>query len=127
MEFTVSPGNRDAIWRQLADQVRAAVAQGVLRPGDRLPSVRELARRLVVNPNTIARTYQELEHEGLVHTRQGLGVFVAAGAAPDAPRERELSALTERFLTEAVLLGCQPDEVLAAVRDAMERFHWQGE
>jgi len=127
VEFSVSPGNREAIWRQLADQVRAAVAQGVLRPGDRLPSVRELARRLVVNPNTIARTYQELEHEGLVHTRQGLGVFIAAGVPPKALCQRELTELTERFLTEAVLLGCRPAEVLDAVSDAIERYHWQGE
>jgi GntR family transcriptional regulator len=65
------------IYRQLVEQVRQAVASGVLRPGDRLPSVRELVIELAVNPNTVARAYQELEREGVIETPRGRGSYVA--------------------------------------------------
>ncbi|HHW99476.1 MAG TPA: GntR family transcriptional regulator, partial [Firmicutes bacterium] len=64
------------IYVQLQNQVKQAIAGGVLAPGEQLPSVRELAGRLAVNPNTIARAYQELEREGLIETLRGRGTFV---------------------------------------------------
>ena len=117
MEFQCDPTSRVPIYRQLMDQVRQAVARGRLRPGTRLPSVRALSRELVVNPNTVARAYTELEREGVLNTRQGLGVFVAepqADLSAAARRERLAEAL-DRFLTEAVHLGFSADEVMAAV------------
>ena len=75
MEFQVDPTTRVPIYRQLMDQIRLAVARGRLKPGSRLPSVRVLSRELVVNPNTIARVYTELEREGVLNTRPGLGRF----------------------------------------------------
>ena len=107
MEFQCDPTSRVPIYRQLMDQIRQAVARGRLRPGSRLPSVRVLSRELVVNPNTVARAYTELEREGVLNTRQGLGVFVAepqADLSAAARRERLAEAL-DRFLTEAVHLG----------------------
>jgi len=67
-------------FQQLVDQVKAAVARGALRPGDPIPSVRQLAAQVLVNPNTVARSYRELDREGVIHARRGLGYFVTDGA-----------------------------------------------
>ena len=69
VEFTIDPSSRLPIRRQLSNQIREAVARGKLRPEQRLPSVRELSRSLVVNPNTVARVYGELERDGIVSVR----------------------------------------------------------
>ena len=74
MEFQIDPTCRLPIYRQLAEQLREAVARGRVQPEDRLPSVRDLSRLLVINPNTVARVYTELEREGILNTRAGLGV-----------------------------------------------------
>ena len=78
MDFSIDVASRTPIYRQLADQIRSAIARGRLRANARLPSVRDLSRRLVVNPNTVARVYTELERDGSLVTRPGMGVFVAA-------------------------------------------------
>jgi GntR family transcriptional regulator len=108
------------------DQVRQGVARGRLRPGSRLPSVRALSRQLVVNPNTVARAYTELEREGVLNTRQGLGVFVAEPQADlsAAARRERLSQALDRFLTEAVHLGFSADEVLSAVTKRIRGFQF---
>jgi GntR family transcriptional regulator len=126
MEFQCDPTSRVPIYRQLMDQIRQAIARGRLKPGSRLPSVRALSRELVVNPNTIARTYTELEREGVLHTRQGLGVFVAElhdDLSGSARRER-LAAALDCFLTEAVHLGFSADEVQAAVVRRIRGFQF---
>lgn len=126
MEFSVDPTNRLPIYRQLAIQIREAIARRRLRPGERLPSVREVSRTLVVNPNTVARVYTELEREGVLHTRQGLGVFVAEPKAELSRRARKekLAELLDQFLTEAVYLGFTSDEVIEAVAQRAGDFHW---
>jgi GntR family transcriptional regulator len=128
MEFQCDTTSRTPIYRQLMDQIRQAVARGRLRPGSRLPSVRVLSRELVVNPNTIARAYTELEREGVLNTRQGLGVFVAEPQAElsAAARRERLSAALDRFLTEAVHLGYSADEVMAAVSKRIRGFQFIG-
>ena len=128
MEFQCDPTSRVPIYRQLMDQVRQAVARGRLRAGSRLPSVRVLSRELVVNPNTIARAYTELEREGVLNTRQGLGVFVAEPQAElsAAVRRERLSAALDRFLTEAVHLGFSSDEVMSAVAKRIRGFQFVG-
>src|SRR4051812_16424844 len=76
----VSPADGRPIYGQIADRVRFAVAAGILRPGDMVPSVREVSKQLVVNPNTVARAYRELQGEGLLDTVRGTGLQVADGA-----------------------------------------------
>jgi GntR family transcriptional regulator len=128
MEFQCDPTSRVPIYRQLMDQIRQAIARGRLRPRSRLPSVRVLSRELVVNPNTIARAYTELEREGVLNTRQGLGVFVAepqADLSAGARRERLATAL-DHFLTEAVHLGYSSDEVMSAVAKRIRGFQFIG-
>ena len=127
MQFRIDTSSRLPIYRQLRDQFREAVARGKLRPDDRLPSVRELSRELVVNPNTIARVYTELEREGLLNTRPGLGVFVAEPKTELTKKVRQ-ERLVERldlFLTEAVHLGFSAEEVTTLVDDRVGRFAWQ--
>ena len=127
MQFFLDSGSRLPIYQQLVQQVREHVARGDLAPASRLPSVRELSRELVVNPNTIARAYAELESEGLVVSRPGMGVFIA-NAQPEltrAARERRLHAALDPLLTQAVHLGFTADEVIEHVRKRVEQFQWK--
>ena len=129
MEFRIDPSSRLPIYRQLTNQYREAVARGKLLPEERLPSVRELSRTLVVNPNTIARVYTELEREGLLNTRPGLGVFVAEPKAELTKKVRKgrLQKLLDGFLTEAVHLSFSAAEVVAMVSEGVRQFRWQSE
>jgi GntR family transcriptional regulator len=94
------------IYRQIIEAFQRSIARGELKTGDRAPAVRDLALRLVVNPNTVQRAYQELEREGLFVTRRGLGTFVEATAA-DASRLRDqlASAAARDYLVEMTALG----------------------
>src|SRR5271156_23111 len=75
--FSIAPASDIPIYRQITQHIRLAIIQGRLRIGDQLPAVRQLAEDLVVNPNTVARSYQELIRDGLLESRSGVGVFVA--------------------------------------------------
>jgi GntR family transcriptional regulator len=126
MQFTCDSTGRTPIYRQLIEQIREGVARGKLEPGERLPSVRQLSKDLVVNPNTIARAYTELEREGVLHTRPGLGVFVAkpqAGLKADV-RRRRLVEIIDRLLTEAVHLGVTAEDVRNLIESRMRQFQF---
>src|SRR5262245_1452957 len=107
MAFHIDTASRLPIYQQLVGQIREGVARGELQPDERLPSVRQLSEELAVNPNTIARAYTELERQGILVSRPGLGVFVAAPRQDltKAARDRQLTELLDRWLTEAVHLG----------------------
>ena len=77
-----------AIYVQLMEQVRHAIETGALKAGDQLPPIRKVAEELVVNPNTVAKVYRELEHEGVIELRHGAGAFVAAAGRGAEPEER---------------------------------------
>ena len=118
--------SRLPIYRQLVQQIRQAIARGDVKPDEQLPSVRQLSRDLVINPNTVARAYTELEHEGLLNNRPGRGVFVARprdDLTKDARRRRLVESL-DRFLTEAVNLGFSEEEVTALVSSRSRQFQW---
>ncbi len=105
---------RDArpIYEQVKDGLRRLMVTGVLRSGDRLPSVRQLATQLTVNPNTVARAYSELEAEGFVCTVGGKGTFVAEGQEPSDGRKRELTERLIPILQELRELGLTREEFL---------------
>jgi GntR family transcriptional regulator len=126
MEFQIDPTSRLPIYRQLTRQLREAVARGRVRPDERLPSVRDLSRTLVINPNTVARVYTELEREGVINTRPGLGVFIAHPKAEltRKVRKERLDELLDHFLTEAVHLGFTADEVTGLVTQRAKEFQW---
>ena len=126
MNFSVSMASKLPIYQQLAQQVREAIARGDLVPDAGLPSVRQLSRDLVVNPNTVARAYTELEREGLLVSRPGRGIFVAQprNDLTRAARDRRLTEQLDRWLTEAVHLGYSADEVVALVTRRVRQFQW---
>jgi GntR family transcriptional regulator len=126
MEFRIDPSSRLALYRQIAGQLREAIARGRLSFDERLPSVRDLSRTLVVNPNTVARVYTELEREGLLYTQPGRGVFVARPKAEltQKARRQRLDELLDQFLTAAVHLGFSAEEVLALVKVRVKQFQW---
>ncbi|MAE65220.1 MAG: GntR family transcriptional regulator [Phycisphaeraceae bacterium] len=113
----ITPGSTVPIYRQIVDQVRMAVAAGTLKRGDRLPSVRALAERLVVNPNTVARAYQELSRNGLIESQHGRGVFVAKARQlySRAERMRRLDRAIDVLLGEILTLEMTPEEIRTAL------------
>ena len=111
---------RDAtpIYAQLERALRAAIAAGRLRPGDQLPTVRQLAVDLKVNANTVARVYTDLERAGVLETRRGVGSFVTATpsqAHPPREHDRRLRAFVTRVLADIDRAGFTADEVVAAI------------
>jgi GntR family transcriptional regulator len=117
----ISIDMRDArpIYAQIEHALRAAIAAGRLRVGDRLPTVRELAVDLRVNANTVARVYTDLERAGVLETRRGVGSFVAATAdraRSNERKSRELAAFATRVLADADRHGFTLDEVLNALK-----------
>ena len=102
------------VYRQIIDQVLVALASGVLRAGDQLPTVRQLAVDLAVNPNTVVRAYRELEIRGVLVTQQGTGTFIAdAKVKPDeVERQRQLNQLVGEFMARAGAGGFTVKEVM---------------
>src|SRR5262244_3022651 len=102
-----NPASGVPIYLQLMEQVKHAIETGALRPGEQLPGIRPLAEELVINPNTVAKAYRELQHEGVIELRHGAGAFVAGNAR-------------SKKLTEKLRAG------QAIVSDAVERLHANG-
>src|SRR5260370_6279429 len=126
MQLHVNTSSRLPIYQQLAQQIREAIARGELEPEAALPSVRQLSRDLLVNPNTVARAYTELEREGLLVSRPGRGIYVAKPRTDltRAARDRRLTEQLDRWLTGAVHLGYSADEVLGLVTRRVCQFRW---
>ena len=110
-------------YRQIIDRVRAAIATGELTPGDRLPTVRQLAVDLSVNPNTVSRAYTELELTGLVETQMGSGTFVGQQRVErnDVERRRVLDQLCQEFLSRVSSHGFTLDDVLTNLEQRKTR------
>ena len=118
MQIHLDPGDGVPIYLQIVNQVKYLVAAGRLRPGEELPPIRALAERLVINPNTVARAYRELERAGVVTKRSTTGTFVSSGG--DGPTRQEcLTALAGRIdllLAEASQMGVTVEDLCALVR-----------
>jgi GntR family transcriptional regulator len=112
--FSIATGSSEPIYRQLVEQVRRMAAAGQLKPGDGMPSVREIAQALALNPMTVSKAYGLLEMEGVLSRRRGLGMVVADSAAPARPADRAelLRPALERAALEARQLELDPDTVL---------------
>ncbi len=118
MYFHIDASSGIPIYRQLVGQITQAITGGLLRPGDRLPSVRELARELTINPNTVARAYLELERDGLIEAARGSGTYVTA-TIPALSREERLHKgreLVRAFVSEVRRLGLEPRELLGLIK-----------
>jgi GntR family transcriptional regulator len=105
-------------------QISRAIAQGIIRPGEKLPAVRNLAAELVINPNTVARAYTILEQQGLVTTKTGSGTYVSDPRLRDKD-VRELNILNERIdniLTQALNLGLGDEEIVELLKGRLSKF-----
>ena len=115
----LDPRDATPIWAQLERGLRAAIASGRLRPGDQLPTVRQLAVDLRVNANTVARVYSDLERSGVLETRRGVGSFIRATAEEARSKkehEKRLRAFATRVVADAAAAGFTPEELVAAIR-----------
>jgi len=106
------------VYRQLIDQVQGAIASGVLRPGNQLPTVRLVAVDLAINPNTVMRAYREMEIRGILDTQQGTGTFIADRQAEPSQEERgrKLAQLVSEFVSRAGSAGLTVNELIAALQ-----------
>jgi GntR family transcriptional regulator len=119
--FQVRADAGEPIYLQLMRQIKHATATGALAPGAQLPSVRQLASELVINPNTVVRAYRELEHAGLLEGVAGRGWFVSYGASRlrDDERKRRLREFIDQLWAEARALGYATDELAGIVAEAL--------
>jgi GntR family transcriptional regulator len=125
MFIRIQRGSSVPISRQIDAQIRAQILSGSLRPKDQLPSVRQLARELAVNVNTIFRVYERLAAEGLVELRHGDGTYVAplrdAVSSQLAERRRELAREFDALVRRGVMLGLTAEEMSEQLAEAMRR------
>ena len=121
MIIRINSEDEAPVYAQIVQQVKFGVASGTLRSGEQLPSVRELATQLRINPNTVARAYRELEYEGLVETKKGKGIFVSseAGRLTKAQRLSLLSDRLDQLIHDAERLGLTEDDLKALL---LKRF-----
>ena len=121
--FKLDLKSRVPIYVQLVEQAKEHVASGRLRPGDKLPTVRQVAVDLMINPNTVSRAYLELEHNGIIETQRGVGAFVSSKIGADfskAETKRQTEKLIGSFLRDMMELGHSPEDILAEVKKALE-------
>ncbi len=118
MRFRLKSTDNRPLYVQIMDEVRRALVRGSVGPGEMLPSVRELASDLRVNPRTVSQAYAELEQEGLVHVRHGRGTFVADEVrARERERPRLAREVARRALADATRSGLVLGELLTALRE----------
>jgi len=127
--FDIDPRSSTPIYLQLVQGVKEAVARGVLQAGDRIPTVREMASELMINPNTIAKAYQRLEQEGIIETMRSRGTFVATGAVRmDTEQNRKkLTELMQAMLVEAFHLGISHQELQNFFMDSLREWEQEKE
>ena len=126
IEFRLDRASGVPAYRQLVDQVRQALQLGILRPGDQLPTVREVVRQIAINPNTVHRAYRDLEQQELIEGRPGSGTFVkrSLDAAPEqrAGLQRDVAA----WVRDARLAGLDDEGIAALVAEAMRMTEREG-
>ena len=111
------------IYTQIVNQIQSQLVNGILKPGDQLPTVRALAQELRVNFNTVARAYRILDEARIISTQQGRGTYITEIPPPDVSerlRHESLEALTQKFITEVIRLGFSEREVSQMVRDNLK-------
>ena len=113
------------IYTQIVNQIQSQLVNGILKPGDQLPTVRALAQELRFNFNTVARAYRILDEERIISTQQGRGTYITEIPPPEVSerlRHESLEALTQRFINEAFRLGFSEKEVSQMVRDSLKSW-----
>jgi GntR family transcriptional regulator len=121
LRFAIDLHSGMPVYRQLIDQVRSGIASGSLIAGDQLPTVRQLAVDLAINPNTVMRAYRELEFGGLLETHQGTGTFITKKKLEknSAERERQLGQMAGEFAARAGAAGFTLEDLIDRLRDLL--------
>lgn len=124
MFIRLEPSSAVPVYRQIVDQIKYQVASGTLRPGDRLPSVRELARRLPANQNTVLKSYELLTQEGLLERRQGDGTYVtdAPSVLKKSERLRKVSGILAQAAAQAVHFEITAEELHGLLNEEIDRL-----
>jgi GntR family transcriptional regulator len=125
MDIHIDFRSDQPIYSQIVEQIRSMVASGDLKPGDQLPTVRQLATELRVNFNTVARAYRLLDEAGLISTQQGRGTYIWEQPPPEASerlRNHQLEALTRRYLDEAQRLGFTLEQINQSFQDYLDAW-----
>lgn len=128
MWLEINPRSSTPIYQQVVDGVKELVARGILIPGERMPTVRELAVELSLNPNTIAKAYQRLEQEGIIETMRSRGTFVAGRTEVldmEAARQ-QLVDLVEKVLVEAYHLGLNREDIKQLIEESLDNWDKRG-
>jgi GntR family transcriptional regulator len=124
LSISVSPGSPTPVYRQIVDQVCAAIVSGALTENEYLPTIRDLAEELVLNPNTVARAYGELAREGVIESRGTRGVFVKPRRQlyTRSERRRRVAPTLRAFVSEALFLGFTPEEIMEQVEEEIDEL-----
>src|SRR6516225_5065620 len=112
-----NPSSGVPIYLQLMEQVKHSIETGALRPGEQLPGIRPLAEELVINPNTVAKAYRELEHEGVIELRHGAGAFIRESIVPRARLMAKAQAILTRAIDQLTSLDLDEDEIRRLVEN----------
>ncbi|MFC3746686.1 GntR family transcriptional regulator [Paenibacillus sp. GCM10012306] len=124
--MTIEFDNNLPIYIQIMNYIKGEIVTGKLKPGDKIPSVRELASELQINPNTVQRTFQELERETIVETRRGMGRYVTSEEGKIMTIKKEMAKdVLDRFIRGMRELGFQGEDIVAAVAESVS--HEDGE
>ncbi len=124
MQIHISAGSPQSIYRQIADQIRQAVVSGKLNVGDAVPSVRQLAKELAINPNTVAKAYSELTRDGVLEGQSGRGCVVASrkNVYTKTERLRRLDLVLDSLVSEALTLGFSSEEIAERLAKRLEKM-----
>jgi len=124
MKFHIDPASGVPFYRQIIDQIKYAIARGGLKPGDQLPTVRQLAVELAINPNTVSKAYSQLEILDILQTQQGSGTYISTQKVEvsELERQEKLNTLCREFIASAASYGFTLDELIEAVRDRKENL-----
>ena len=123
LHLQINPNSGVPVYRQVMDQIKYYVASGLRTPGSQLPSIRGLATSLAVNPTTIVKAYNELQHDGVVEIKQGKGAFVtaSAGRMSEAQITEALRRLARQLAVEASQMGASTDLVMKLVTEELKK------
>jgi GntR family transcriptional regulator len=125
--LNIDPRLSTPVYQQLVDEIKEAIALGIMAPGERMPTVRDMATELALNPNTVAKAYQKLEQEGIIITMRSRGTFVAERSSADSSlAKKKLNEQIEKVLIEAYHLGLNREEIEQLFAESLEKWEKRG-
>jgi GntR family transcriptional regulator len=122
MLFRLNPASGIPLYVQLMEQVKHALGMGALRPGDQLPAIRRVAEELVMNPNTVARAYRELEHEGVIELKHGSGAYISKTAVGRAKITRKAQTVVQSAIERLSSSGLTEEEIRRLVENELAQL-----